>query len=102
MVGKKIKDITKIKLNFKTPQKKKNLYTREIGKEVLCVDPKYFRPTEVDLLIGDASKAKTKLGWVPEINLNELVEDMMRSDLDLFKKDKYLKKGGFNTLNYFE
>ena len=77
-------------------------YQVKIGTEVLSVDPKYFRPTEVDLLIGDASKAKTKLGWVPEINLNELVEDMMRSDLDLFKKDKYLKKGGFNTLNYFE
>ncbi len=78
------------------------LYQVKIGTEILSVDPKYFRPTEVDLLIGDASKAKNKLGWVPEINLNELVDEMMQSDIDLFKKDKYLKKGGFDTLNYFE
>lgn len=77
-------------------------YQLEIGKEVLSIDEKYFRPTEVDLLIGDPSKAKKKLGWEPEINLEELVEDMMKSDLKLFKKDKYLKDGGYNTLNYYE
>ena len=59
-------------------------------------------PTEVDLLIGDPSKAKQKLWWEPEVTLKELVEDMMSSDLRLFKKDKYLKDGGFNTLNYYE
>ena len=53
----------------------------EIGKEVLAIDPKYFRPTEVDLLIGDPTKAKEKLGWEPQIQLAELVEDMMSSDL---------------------
>ena len=77
-------------------------YDLEIGKEVLAIDPKYFRPTEVDLLIGDPTKAKEKLGWVPEITLEQLVEDMMQSDLKLFKRDKYLKEGGHQTLNYFE
>ena len=74
----------------------------EIGKEVLSIDPTYFRPTEVDLLIGDPSKAKEKLGWVPEHDLASLVKDMMISDIELMKKDKYLKKGGFETLDYFE
>jgi GDPmannose 4,6-dehydratase len=74
----------------------------EIGKEVLAVDPKYFRPTEVDLLIGDASKAKNKLGWVPEYDLQDLVKDMMRSDVKLMQKDQYLKDGDFATFNYFE
>ena len=61
-------------------------YQLEIGKEVLSVDPSYFRPTEVDLLIGDPSKARKKLGWVPEHDLASLVKDMMQSDLELFKK----------------
>jgi GDPmannose 4,6-dehydratase len=74
----------------------------ELGKEVLSVDSNYFRPTEVDLLIGDPSKAKEKLGWVPEYNLENLVKDMMDSDIELMKKDKYLKKGGFETIDYFE
>ena len=74
----------------------------EIGKEVLNVDPKYFRPTEVDLLIGDASKAKNKLGWVPEYDLKYLVKDMMRSDVELMRKDQHLKEGGYQILNYFE
>src|SRR6056300_1547913 len=77
-------------------------YQLEIGKEVLAIDPKYFRPTEVDLLIGDPTKAKEKLGWEPQIQLAELVEDMMSSDLKLMQKDKYLKDGGYQTLNYFE
>ncbi|GGW83546.1 GDP-mannose 4,6-dehydratase [Salegentibacter mishustinae] len=72
------------------------------GKEVLAVDPKYFRPTEVDLLIGDATKANTKLGWTPEYDLKELVEDMMKSDVELMRKDRYLKEEGYQTLNYFE
>ena len=77
-------------------------YQLVIGKEVLAVDPKYFRPTEVDLLIGDPSKANNKLGWQPKIKLPELVKDMMSSDLKLMQKDQYLKKGGYETLNYFE
>lgn len=77
-------------------------YQLEIGKEVLAVDPKYFRPTEVDLLIGDASKANNKLGWTPEFELKDLVKDMMQSDITLMKKDQYLRSGGYKTLNYFE
>lgn len=77
-------------------------YQLEIAKQVLAVDEKYFRPTDVDLLIGDPTKAKEKLGWTPEISLEELVKDMMQSDLKLFEKDKYLKGGGHETLNYFE
>ena len=66
------------------------------------VDPAYFRPTEVELLIGDATKARTKLGWQPEYNLKTLVEDMMLSDIKVMKKENYLKEGGFRILNYFE
>ena len=77
-------------------------YQLEIGKEVVSVDPKYFRPTEVDLLIGDASKAKNKLGWVPEYELSELVKEMMASDVKLMQKDQYLIDGGYKTFNYFE
>ncbi len=72
------------------------------GQEVIAVDPRYFRPTEVDLLIGDPSKAKTKLGWEPKYDLKALVDDMMRSDLKLMKKDKYMRDGGYKTMNYFE
>ncbi|WP_010523467.1 GDP-mannose 4,6-dehydratase [Aquimarina agarivorans] len=77
-------------------------YQVEIGKEVLNVDPQYFRPTEVDLLIGDPTKANEKLGWIPEHDLQSLVKDMMQSDVKLMKKDQYLKNGGYVTLNYFE
>ena len=77
-------------------------YQIEIGKEVLAVDPKYFRPTEVDLLLGDPSKAKNKLGWECQYDLAALVKDMMQSDLKLMQKDQYLKDGGYKTLNYFE
>lgn len=73
-----------------------------MGQTVVKVDPKYFRPTEVDLLIGDATKAQQKLGWTPKYDLLALVKDMVISDLHLVKKDDYLQKGGFKTLNYFE
>ena len=78
------------------------LYELEIGKEILSIDPKYFRPTEVDLLIGDPTKAKEKLGWTPEISLEELIEDMMQSDLKLFERDRYLSEGGHEIFNYYE
>jgi GDPmannose 4,6-dehydratase len=77
-------------------------YQLEIGKEILSVDPKYFRPTEVELLVGDPTKAKEKLGWELEYDLIALVKDMMQSDLKLMNKDQYLKKGGYYTNNYFE
>ena len=73
-----------------------------IGKTVVSVDPAYFRPTEVELLIGDPTKSKTVLGWEPKYDLKGLVEDMMRSDIKGMKKDSYLKEGGYRTLNYFE
>jgi GDPmannose 4,6-dehydratase len=77
-------------------------YPLEIGKEILEIDPNYFRPTEVDLLVGDATKAKEKLGWVPEYKLGDLVKEMMESDLKLMQKEQYLKEGGYTTPNYFE
>jgi len=60
-------------------------YQLEIGKEILSIDPNYYRPTEVDYLVGDPTKAKEKLGWVPKYSFNALVNDMMKSDLKLFK-----------------
>ena len=77
-------------------------YQISIGKEVVSVDPKYFRPTEVDLLLGDPSKAEKKLGWKREYRLEELVNDMMASDLKLMTKDVYLQEGGYKTMSYFE
>lgn len=74
----------------------------KLGQTVVKVDPQYFRPTEVDLLVGDASKAKNKLGWTPKYTLPMLVKDMIDSDLHLMRKEEYLKKGGFTILNYFE
>ncbi len=73
-----------------------------IGDTVVSVDPQYFRPTEVELLIGDPTKANTKLGWKPEYDLTALVDDMMQHDVKLMKKDAYLAAGGYKTLNYFE
>jgi GDPmannose 4,6-dehydratase len=77
-------------------------YQLPVGKEVVAVDPKYFRPTEVDLLLGDSSKAKSKLGWKPKHDLSSLVKDMMKSDLALFKRDKYLLEGGHKIFRYHE
>jgi GDPmannose 4,6-dehydratase len=77
-------------------------YQLETGRAVVAVDPKYFRPTEVDLLIGDPTKAMTKLNWKPKYDLPALVKDMMNSDLALFKRDKYLQKGGHKIMNYYE
>ena len=70
--------------------------------DIVVVDPHYFRPTEVDLLIGDPTKSQTVLGWKPQYDLKGLIEDMMRSDIKLFKRDAYLKEGGFTIMNYFE
>lgn len=74
----------------------------KIGQTIVKVDSRYFRPTEVELLIGDASKAFKNLGWKPKYDLNALVKDMVLSDLKLMRKEAYLKKGGYETLNYFE
>ena len=77
-------------------------YQLEKGKVVVEVDKRYYRPTEVDLLIGDPSKAKEKLGWVPEYDLKTLVKEMVESDLKQAGKEVHLKNGGFKTLNYYE
>ncbi len=74
----------------------------KINQEVVAVDKRYYRPTEVDLLIGDPTKAHTKLGWKPKYDLPMLVNDMMKGDLKLMKKELFLKEHGFKTLNYFE
>ncbi|MFW6389465.1 MAG: GDP-mannose 4,6-dehydratase [Marinilabiliaceae bacterium] len=74
----------------------------EKEKCVVEVDPGYFRPTEVELLIGDPSKAKNVLGWEPRYDLNGLVKDMMKSDIELMKRDRFLNDGGYTTLNYYE
>ena len=74
----------------------------ETGDILIEIDPNYFRPTEVDLLIGDASKAYNNLGWKPKHNLQDLVKDMVQSDMNLFKRDKYLLEGGHDVMNYNE
>jgi GDPmannose 4,6-dehydratase len=70
--------------------------------EIVRVDPMYFRPTEVDLLIGDPARAQNRLGWKPQYDLNSLVRDMMESDINLMQKDAYLKDRGYRIMNYFE
>ena len=77
-------------------------YDLKEGQEVVKIDPKYFRPTEVDLLIGDPTKANEKLGWKPEYDLPMLIKEMMESDLKLFERDKYLMEGGHDILNQAE
>ncbi|MCL1934453.1 MAG: GDP-mannose 4,6-dehydratase [Candidatus Azobacteroides sp.] len=73
-----------------------------IGETIVKVDPEYFRPTEVELLIGDATKARTKLSWEPRYDLDALIEDMMQSDIKEMKKEAYVSEAGYRILNYFE
>ena len=75
---------------------------KKTGKTLVAVDPRYFRPTEVELLVGDATKAKEKLGWEPSHTLEQLCAEMVASDLALFKRDKYLLDGGHDILNQHE
>jgi GDPmannose 4,6-dehydratase len=77
-------------------------YPLPIGKEVVAIDPRYFRPTEVELLIGDASKARRELGWNPQYNLIALCSEMVYADLTLFKRDQVLKEAGFEVKKEFE
>lgn len=72
------------------------------GQTIVRVDPTYFRPTEVELLIGDATKAKAKLGWKPAYDLDSLIREMVLADLHVMKKEEYLKAGGYSPMNYFE
>ncbi|HSO86667.1 MAG TPA: GDP-mannose 4,6-dehydratase, partial [Draconibacterium sp.] len=80
----------------------KNIFSKSIGDPIISVDAQYFRPTEVELLIGDATKAREKLGWIPKYDLKGLITEMIKSDIELMKKDAYLRDGGYRTLNYFE
>ena len=77
-------------------------YNIATGRELVAIDPAYFRPTEVDLLIGDATKSKEKLGWVPKYSLKELVREMVAADVDLFKREQLLKNSGFNIIRQYE
>jgi GDPmannose 4,6-dehydratase len=77
-------------------------YSYLIKQEVVAIDPRYFRPTEVEVLIGDATKARTVLNWIPEYDLDGLIKEMVKSDFRLMQKEKFLKENGFNTHNYFE
>ena len=93
------------KLDIKLSWRGKGINEKAYDKNNKCIiecNKKYFRPTEVDLLIGDPSKAKHKLGWIPEYSLEDLVNDMMASDLELMKKEYHIKEGGYQILNYFE
>lgn len=94
--GKGVNEVAKIKACANSE------YQLEKGKIVLRINPKYYRPTEVDVLIGDPGKAKKQLGWQPEYDLNATVKDMMASDVELFKRDKYLLQGGHKILNQHE
>jgi GDPmannose 4,6-dehydratase len=77
-------------------------YEVPLGKTVLRVDPRYYRPTEVELLIGDATKAQQKLGWKPTYTLPAMVKEMVESDISLFKRQKFLKNSGYDIKNEFE
>jgi GDPmannose 4,6-dehydratase len=74
----------------------------KVGDTVVEVDRRYFRPTEVDLLLGDSTKARQKLGWIPTYSLSELVKEMIDADIDNFRKDIILKESGYNTIRQFE
>ncbi len=100
-----------VELEFKGEQEKEvgvvkscsnSAYQLAIGMEVVKVDPAYYRPTEVELLIGNPTKANQKLGWKPKYDLKGLVEEMVAADLDIFKKEKLLKDSGFKIKNQFE
>lgn len=103
---------TGIKLRFDGRGEKEKGYVDEVsepasefvseGDLLIEVDPRYFRPTEVDLLLGNPEKAKKELGWEPEYSLENLVKEMVQSDLKLMKKEQWLKKGGFDINNFYE
>ena len=78
------------------------LYPLKKGSVVMKIDPNYYRPTEVDILIGDPAKAKEKLGWEPKHNLDVIIKEMVQSDLKIFTKDKYLRQGGHEVVDYDE
>jgi GDPmannose 4,6-dehydratase len=98
---KRIEDIGSRIENLNSKLKTQNSKLQH-GQCVLEIDPRYFRPTEVDILQGDASKARINLGWQPELSLDDLVADMMQSDIKLMQREQFLKNGGFEIMNYYE
>jgi GDPmannose 4,6-dehydratase len=88
------KGYVKSKVNDSIPLKE--------GQEIVAIDPRYFRPTEVELLIGDSSKAQRQLGWKPKYQLKDLVKEMIEADQEVFKREKLLQDGGYRVLNQFE
>lgn len=94
--GEGVKEVGKVK-SSKNPD-----FQLEVGKVVIEIDPEYHRPTEVDLLIGDASKCKKQLKWSPKYDLKDIVQEMMETDIKLFQKDRYLREGGHETPDYNE
>jgi GDPmannose 4,6-dehydratase len=91
-----------ITLEWKGSGAEEKGHDSKTGKSLVEVDPRYFRPAEVDLLVGDYSKAKQYLGWEPKIQVEQLVKEMMASDLELFRRDKFLLEGGHKVLNFHE
>ncbi|MBP9070517.1 MAG: GDP-mannose 4,6-dehydratase [Bacteroidia bacterium] len=91
-----------ITIEWKGKDENEKGYNKANGKCLVEIDPKYYRPAEVELLVGDASKAKTKLGWTPKRTVEQLCKEMMASDLELFKRDKYLMEGGHKVLDQHE
>ncbi len=101
-VGEKYLEQIKSRIKGTTPRRGNDEAVPTQLSPFVAVDSTYFRPTEVELLIGDPSKAKNVLGWIPQYDLDGLIKDMMQSDIHLMKKDAYLNEGGYRTLNYFE
>ncbi len=97
-----LESVDKVIFQSKVVESYYPLFAKRVGEPLVAVDAKYFRPTEVDFLLGDASKAQKVLGWKPEYDLAALVQEMMESDLVLMKKDGFLKENGYRVLNYFE
>lgn len=91
-----------IKIEWKGEAENEKGIDKATGKVLVEVDPRYYRPTEVDLLMGDPTKAREKLGWENKYSLEELIAEMVKSDLELFTRDKYLMEGGHKVMNYNE
>jgi GDPmannose 4,6-dehydratase len=88
-------------INWKGVGVDEKAYTAE-GKCIVAVDPRYFRPTEVETLLGDPTKAKEKLGWVPKTSFSDLVAEMAREDLKAAERDELVKRHGFAAFDYHE
>ena len=95
-------DETAVKIEWKGKGENEKGMDASSGKTIIVIDKKYFRPSEVDLLVGDASKAKKLLGWKPKYTVEDLVKEMIASDIKLFEREKYLADGGHKILDQHE